>query len=172
MADQINQPTKTQIDPDRVLTSESGEDVITDDIKKAKGILDKLTYAMKKKAAPVAGPTHEVLQKVQSSGDSIFSEKTYKKVLRVAIVFMIGIVFVFLSLRVFFFLRPGESTISDVSVTPTTFTHALLGKTVYADDPDIIRIKRDLTVLKNEMERTPLRDTTLTPPSLNMDVSF
>lgn len=169
MANSTNEPQKMNIDPNKVLTSESGEDVIAEDIKKAKGALDKLTSSFKKKAAPMATP---MIQKAESSSKNVFSEKTYKKVIKLAVVIMVIIVFVFLALRIFFFLKPGESTTTDISVTPTTFTHASLGKTIYADDDDIVRITKDLTVLKNEIDRTPVKDTTLTPPSLDMNVSF
>ena len=55
-------------------------------------------------------------------------------------------------------------------VTPVPFVP--FKPSVYADDPEVLKIEEDLTLLERELNQVKIKEDGIDPPKLDFDISF
>lgn len=135
------------------------EDAVSSDIKKIKGFLVKLIS--------------NILPFLPHPRSLIF--KNLKKIiLLISVLSLLGFLVYFgIKLPKALLSRKGQVNIpQETNRTPTAVPYTPYLPSVYADDPEILRLEEDVRVLENEVARVNIREVKLIPPRLDFNISF
>jgi hypothetical protein len=128
------------------------------------------------KNSDMADPGQVVDQQVQPGNMQPAQNKSKAFGIKIAIVILL-IMAGLVSLVVFRSMPPsgsrnGAGLNGTEGEIPTPFTDGSFRPSKYADDPEILQIEEDLSVLEREINRAILRDNTINPPSLDFNIQF
>lgn len=56
--------------------------------------------------------------------------------------------------------------------TPTPIPFQSFKPSIYADDPEVLKIEEELNILDREISTTVIKETTLNPPVVDFDINF
>ena len=59
-----------------------------------------------------------------------------------------------------------------IETTPPVVTYQPYTESIYANDPEVLRLDEDINVLGREISTTVLQDSILTPPKLDFNIKF
>lgn len=195
--DQQTSPQETQqtsSDTKDFYFAEDGtsEDSVAQDLKAAENIAKSVVD--KVKSAPVPKPqvsknqanqsnqktSQKPSSKLSKSVMSKISNKFLGKILRVIVIVVLFLILIFVLLSLFRLLNTNETvqnggdntTQTEVSPSPTPVTYRPYEPSIYADDPEILQIEEDVSVLDAELYRANLGDPVTRPPNLDFNISF
>jgi len=146
----------------------SPEDSVAQDIQNAKKLVSGVIKGISNKVEPVA---EAKIKKAKSSS-------ILKKILKLFLILIFLAIFIFVAIMFVRTLgKPGNGG-NGVNVnpsdapTPTPFVYNPYKPSIYANDPEILALEQDITLLEKEIFRAILREDKLFPPVLNFKVDF
>lgn len=144
------------------------DDPLYRDWQKAEGVLKGITSKLVEKL-----PSSESLPKPQIHVQT----NTLRKFLPYGIFAIVGVLLIILVFSVLIPLirnmggpEVEPTFVQTESPTPVEYIPSI--PSVYATDPEIVKLDEDISVLDLEIAGTQLRETTLNPPSLDFNISF
>ena len=146
-----------------------GVDSVAQDIKKAKGFLGGLSSKLSKTVSPVLNKGATGAASVGTLIDKSF----LKKLIRIFFIIFFLMIVLFIAALLFREVSKNETDgITDGGSTPTPIQYQPFNPSIYAEDPEILKLEEDINVLDRELSGTSLRETSLNPPLLDFNVSF
>ena len=147
-------------------------DQMTQDLEKAKAATGKFVDRLKGKVKPVIAERAPFLKEVAEPARSLFSGDLVKKLVRTAIVALLLILLLYIASL--FVKKPNDVGIitKDGLPTPTVVPYLPYNPSVYAEDELVLRLEEEIKVLDREISTARLKETILTPPSLDFDIDF
>ena len=88
------------------------------------------------------------------------------------VLIIIGFIGLLSFVAAYFFNRDDTSIKTPIVVIPTTQPFRPFRPSVYADDPEILRLEEDMNVLDIELSAVPLPESILIPPTLDYNIRF
>jgi len=154
------------------------DDSVLQDVESLKKLVGKVSGGVTSKIAPMvkgglAGSTKAAAGLTQKMGPKFIT-----RVLQIFFVILLCVVIVFVGIK-FFASKPGDGSQaptptpdSSVSATPTPFVYNPPKASVYATDPEVLKLEEDINVITREVGSTVLRENDLNPPTLDFNVAF
>ncbi len=158
-------------------TPRKGENVsednqITADFKKAKDFKEQLVQKVQEQLQPVVSQATPKITSAAEPVKSMFGGELIKKILRItAIIILLLILLYIISLFVKNLRKNGEVALNGLP-TPTLAPYLPYNPSVYAEDELVLELEEDIKVLDRELSTALLKETILTPPSLDFDINF
>jgi hypothetical protein len=149
------------------------EDSVKQDIQGLKTLVKGALGGAKNKATPAAKlgkeKTIEAAQTVGRSVDTGF----LKKLIKIFFVVVFLLILVFIALKLYNLL-PTQSPVQTVTLapSPTSVPYEPERPSVYAEDPQILKLENDIEVLRRELAGVDIRESTLKPPILDFNINF
>lgn len=133
------------------------------------GKLKTSVYPKVSEGAPVV---FQAGKSIGSSISSFTSSETLKNVLKTAAAIISLIVFFFIGIRVVNMIMDGSGNGEVSLTTPTPVPYTPYKPSIYAEDEMVLKMEEDIKVLEKETSTVVLKETSLTPPVLDFDISF
>jgi hypothetical protein len=153
------------------IPDQNSEDSVAADLNKAKSVVNTIKSKLVKTATPV-------INKAPLIKEQVATVKPSKKKLKIIIgVILLALVLLMMA-KVTTTLRnvqeetPPVQEEVVVDSVPTIPPFLSSDPSIYANDPEILKLEEDINVLKNEMSTTPLRESSLLPPALEFRINF
>src|SRR5260221_6686240 len=155
----------------------SPDDPLHQDLEKAISLLKTITAKLPKVSLPI--PSKPVVP--QDSQLSQISELVKpNKLKNILPIFVVGIVVLILVVAGVVFIvpyiknlqKPKVNPIVITEPSPTPIEQPQTQPSIYANDPDILKLEEDINVLDREVVGTQLREPTLNAPVLDFNISF
>lgn len=166
------------------------EDSVIKDVKTAekfaKQVFDKVKEAPipkpKINTKDTSGPTprKQTLPSMPDSVSKKLSNELLGKIIRIVVIIVMIVILVFVLFSIFRMLDGNGGgiirnnptpAISNVP-SPTPVEYRPFEPSVYADDPEVLQIEEDASILDAEIFRTRIGDPVIRPPTLDFNVSF
>jgi len=150
------------------------EDSVAEDIKKAKKLLSLGMQKFSKNAAPSVQKGKEMQSRGTEYAKSVVDVSFTKRAVKIFLVIIFGLLVVFVALRVLNLVNKegGDVNVPTPTTAPTVPPYKRTEPSIYDKDAVILKIEEDAKVLLNEIERKNLDDDTISPPSLDVNISF
>ena len=103
---------------------------------------------------------------------SKFNFGTVKKLMGVVLGAMFIIIIGIVAIGLYTKLQKPQTAPTKVEPSPTPPTYQTFKPSVYAKDPEVLKIEENLDILNREMDTTNLKEDNLLPPKLDFDISF
>jgi hypothetical protein len=154
-----------------------GENSVTKD-------LSKLRIGVGKVISKTSDTLSPVVTRAKVSAEK--ADKTFwKKILKIFIMvfFLIFLLFILIGL-VSYLLKGGNGgktgnssgnvspSVISTTLTPSPQPYVPFKPSVYVDDPDVLQLEQDISVLERQLTQDTLRESKLIPPSLDFNVKF
>lgn len=149
------------------------EDSVKQDIQSLKKLVKGAFGGVKGKATPVAKIGKEKsIQAAETVGKSV-DRGFLKKLIKIFFVIVFLLILVFIALKLYNLL-PTQSPVQTVTIapTPTSTLYEPDRPSVYALDPQILKLENDIEVLRRELAGVDIRESTLKPPILDFNINF
>lgn len=143
-------------------TIEPKENQISEDLKMVKGFKDKVFGKVK---PPEGSGIPKDLGKLSDPN-------LLKKVLRVAVIVILLIALLFIVSRAIKMIGNNGSDLSVIVPTPTVAQYRPTNPSIYADDPEVLKIEEDIKILDRELSTAVLPEPLLVLPILDFDIDF
>lgn len=145
------------------------EDSVAQDIQSFKSFVGKLSTQVSKSVGPSVSKSKAGV----SSFGQVIDKNFLKKLVRAFLIIFFLMLVTFIGIKLFRELgkNGGNGGIGD-GASPTPVQYQPYKPSVYADDPETLKLEEDINVLERELSGTNLRETLLNPPSLDFEVSF
>lgn len=148
------------------------EDSVAQDLQKVKTIFEKINDNMRSFITPFAkksatSATHTA-QAVRASVDNNF----LGNLVRTFLILFFSLVLVFIAIYLFRKIKSDEISTEVPSITTTPPPFEPFKPSVYAQDPEVLKIEEDVNILERELNQTKIREEGINPPSLDFDISF
>jgi hypothetical protein len=100
--------------------------------------------------------------------------KFIKIVVRSTIIIFFAIVLIFIAVYLFGRLKEESGGISNggVATTPSPVPFDPYKPSVYAEDPEILKLEEDIRILEMELSGTEIKEDGINPPRLDWNVNF
>ena len=164
------------------------DDQISSDLAKAKEVGKKVVGRVKETITPVVNQNKDIISKKQTLfiqsvvaparnmfDNPLISEKQtlfIKKIVRISIIVILLLVFLYIiSLLVKTARQNGEVAVPGFP-SPTVAQYLPYNPSVYAEDEMVLQLEEDIKVLDRELSTVQLKETILTPPTLDFNVNF
>lgn len=154
------------------------DDSVSQDLAAFKKLVGQVSQKVSANVAPAiekrAAATGVAVTKLSNSGN----KGLIKKILKIFFIILILLLLVFAAIKLFSGKGGGglgskaTPTLGPATSTPTPIVYEPPAKSVYADDPVILKLEQDINVLTREIAGTNIKETQLNPPSLDFNVSF
>lgn len=157
------------------------ENSVTEDINKMKAGIGVAVSKTSEAIAPIASKAKEQAEKAKIQAEKA-DKKVLKKVIKIFVMvfFLLLVVFILVG---FIKSRPGGGGIKpsakispsltpSMNVTPTLAPYVPYKPSVYVDDPEVLQLELDISVLERQLNQDNFRETRLTPPSLDFNLKF
>jgi hypothetical protein len=157
---------------------ESGNSVI-DDFNKIRSFTQKFTSAAEEKAAPLIQKGKAESAVIGASAGKVVDTSFIRKIIKILVVILAVMLIIYIAFKLFGNSNiklpgiTGQSTLTpsdSVSVTP--FDLHQVTNSIYAKDPEVLKIEENIKVLHGELNNTELKDSSLNPPNVDFNVSF
>ncbi len=187
----IPQTDEHQSETDFYIAGENhSEDSVVEDFKAveklAKNVIAKVKTApiprpeISKKAFGVDSEPVSAAKTVTNSGGSPkLSNQMLGKIIRVIVIIVLVLILVFVLLSLYRLIsQRGQnpagqnSGASQTSPSPTPVTYQSYEPSIYANDPEILQLEEDISVLDAEMFRANIGNPMIPPPNLDFNISF
>ena len=148
------------------------DDAIASDIQKAKIATGKMLHKFKAKVAPVLPQKTPGIQSISAPVKDIITKEFIKKTITITVTTLL---FVFIVLVVSYIYRSVTgSRDGELSVLPTPSVGPFkpYNPSIYAEDEQVLQMEEDAKILDRELSTAQLKETALTPPSLDFNVNF
>ncbi|OGM12587.1 hypothetical protein A2V80_00030 [Candidatus Woesebacteria bacterium RBG_16_39_8b] len=140
------------------------DDQISSDLAKAKEVGKKVVGRVKETITPVVNQNKDIISEKQT----LF----IKKIVRISIIVILLLVFLYIiSLLVKTARQNGEVAVPGFP-SPTVAQYLPYNPSVYAEDEMVLQLEEDIKVLDRELSTIQLKETILTPPTLDFNVNF
>lgn len=144
------------------------EDSVTQDIRKLSDFLKRTSGRYLPSRERAVGET---------SGPLVYKDRNLsKKLIKILLFFLFLLVLVFVGVRFFQLVNEEGGTTENAKDTKTSPTPPAVYRpykpSIYADDPEVLRLEKDINVIERELGRTSVREDSLLPPRLDFDIKF
>lgn len=151
---------------------EQPKDQLAADMKKVKDLKSDLVGKIRSALFPVVPENIPAVVNVKFSIKDRFDPDLIKKLGRgLAVVLLLLVLFPIGSSIFKSVLKNGEQGDGGVP-TPSVGPFRPYKPSIYADDEQVLQMEEDVKVLDRELSTSQLKDTVLTPPVLDFDISF
>ena len=148
------------------------DDQISSDLTKAKEVGKKVVGKVKETITPVVNQNKNIIQTVTTPARNMFDNPLIKKIVRISIIVILLLVFLYIiSLLVKTARQNGEVAVPGIP-SPTVAQYLPYNPSVYAEDEMVLQLEEDIKVLDRELSTVQLKETILTPPTLDFNVNF
>lgn len=151
---------------------QKADDSVVEDIKSFKSFFRK-SFNMLIGRAAATKATKKVQEKVDAASKKASFSLIYKLIPALFI-----LIVVLLAAAIVISIFEKQNGIVDrgngivVETTPPVVTYQPYTESIYASDPEILRLDEDINVLGREISTTVLQDSILTPPKLDFNIKF
>ncbi|MBU0569407.1 hypothetical protein KKB40_01335 [Patescibacteria group bacterium] len=158
------------------LMAESEEEKQEDSVKKDLGFLNNLTSGItanitsKFKLLTAKGVKGFSGARVFLQG--IIDKNFLKKLLKIFFVILFLLILIFVGIKLFSLLKENGSEDSVLQTTSPPAVYQPYQPSVYAKDAEVLKLEADLGILEKEMAGFNLKDSVMSLPSLDFEVSF
>lgn len=157
----------------------SPDDPLHQDLEKASSLFKNLTAKLPKVELPIAktSSTQAIEDPNLAQVSELIRPNKMKKLLPAiiggVILLVLILIGVFVVVPIISKMRaPKETPVVVLTPSPTPIEQAPTQPSIYANDPEILKLQEDINVLDREVVGTQLRETTLNAPVLDFNVSF
>jgi len=156
------------------------DDQIMSDLTKVKSVGKKVVGKVKETITPVVNQNKDIISKKQTlfiqsvttPARNMFDNPLIKKIVRISVIVILLLVFLYIiSLLVKTARQNGEVAVTGIP-SPTVAQYLPYNPSVYAEDELVLQLEEDIKVLDRELSTVQLKETILTPPTLDFDVNF
>jgi len=152
------------------------DDPLHQDLAKASTLIKTISAKLPKVALPIV-PKNETPQDPQISQVSeILKPNKVKKLIPLIIGLVILLVLVLVGFFAYSYIAklrsPKDNPIVVTNPSPTPIEQEQTQPSIYANDPDILKLQEDINVLDREVVGAQLRESTLNAPVLDFNISF
>lgn len=154
---------------------EPQEDSVSGDIKMFKGLVKEGLGKAKVFMKPYAQKGTESVATTSETVKASVDNKFIKVVVRSFIVVFFVMILAFIASFLFKRLKEEGSTVNPENITvitPTPIAFEPYIPSVYAEDPEILNLEQQITILDGEIRGIIIKESGINPPSLDYDVSF
>lgn len=156
------------------------DDPVSQDLQALKKFVGKIKQDVSKNVAPVVSKGVASTEVTAASMVNKVDKGALKKVLKIVVILLVVLIIIFAGVMMFKNLKlpaglsGGNSPTpsSAATPTPTPIVFVPPQKSIYADDPAILKLEQELNVLTREVSGTNIRENTLNPPTLDFNISF
>ncbi len=146
------------------------EDSVAQDIQDFKKFLGKVSGKVSSSVSPTIAKGRV---SAASSVGQIVDTGFLKKIVRIFLIVFFLMIVIYIGIRLFSELnKNGGDGISPEGITSTPIPYQPYKPSVYAEDPTTLRLEEEINVIERELSSVNLRESLLTPPSLDFEVSF
>jgi len=158
--------TKTTPKPEADSSQEQGveRDRVHQDLINVKNFIRKSTTSTK-------GKISKTITDVSPSQKDLF-KNILNKIIKILIIFAILLITIYLGKALYEKFKPQEDYNIPSDVSPTPQTYQPYKPSMWADDPEVLLLEEDISVLKQEIGGANIREGRLNPPNLDFDISF
>jgi len=147
-------------------------DQIMSDLTKAKEVGKKVVGKVKETITPMVNQNKNLIQTITTPARNMFDNPLIKKIVRISVIVILLLVFLYIiSLLVKTARQNGEVAVPGLP-TPTVAQYLPYNPSVYAEDELVLQLEEDIKVLDRELSTVQLKETILTPPTLDFNVNF
>jgi hypothetical protein len=152
-------------------------DSVNSDLEKAKALLHEVTGKIEEAAKPLVDKGVHTAQGAIQSSNSVIAAKggaqsLVKKVVPALLFIGVLIVVIIGGYTVIRNMYKGDSPAIVTGPTPTSAEYVPSQPSLYSEDPEVLKLEQDISLLQREITGTSLRETTLNPPVLDFNISF
>ena len=152
---------------------EMQEDSIVQDIEGLKSFVKNVGYVTKQKVP--TGKGLGLAGTTQTSG-GMANKPILKNLIRIFLIVFFLFLLTFIGFRIIKLLQVKENGDTTVQPTnnavPTPALYIPRNPSVYADDPEVLKLEEDILVLERELSNTNIKEDRLYPPTLDYNVRF
>jgi hypothetical protein len=163
--------------PQAVQDQGTGEDSVKTDIKIIKSFTKKGTNTLKGMLKPYAQKGGESVTQTTKAVKGSVDNKFIKIVVRSFIILFFALILFFIAYYLFTRLKEeGDNTSNNnenvVVATPTPIYFDPYKPSIYAEDPEILRLEEEINILKGEISGITIKETGINPPKLDWEINF
>jgi hypothetical protein len=155
-------------------------DSVSQDMTVFKKFLTNVTGKVSDKVQPIAKRGAEKSKDAITTTTSSVANKvkdkldfgSVKKVFSVVLVILLFVIVGLVGVNIYVKLQKPPEPPTSVEPTVTPPSYQTYKPSVYAKDPDVIKIEENLDILNREMDTTDLKENNLLPPQLDFNISF
>lgn len=152
---------------------EPQEDSVTNDIKMFKQFVRNSAGKARVLLTPYAKKSTESLTTTTKTVKGSVDNKFIKITVRAFIVVFFAIILIFITTYLFGRLKEGNGNITQNGrITPTPVSFDPDKPSIYAQDPEVLRLEEEINILKGELVGVSIRESGINPPSLDYEISF
>lgn len=153
-------------------TQEPQEDSVVNDIKMfkefAKKSFDKTRTLLTPFAKKGAASATDASKVVTTSVDNKF----IRLLIRSFLIIFFTIVLIFIAIYLFKMIQNEDGTTHTGGVSATPVPFAPYKPSVYAQDPEVLRLEDEVNILERELTRVTIKEDGINPPKLDYEISF
>src|SRR3989344_8892019 len=143
------------------------EDSVAQDIQEFKNFLGKVSGKVSRSVSPTITKSKA---SASSTVGQIVDTGFLKKIVRVFLIVFFLMIVVYIGFRLFSELKENDGDgISPEGITSTPIPYQPYKPSVYAEDPTTLRLEEEINVIERELSSANLRESLLTPPSLDFE---
>ena len=148
------------------------EDSVANDMKSFKEFAKKSVEKTKTVLSPFAKKSVTSATDASKVVSTSVDNKFIKILIRTFLILFFIIVLVFIAFYLFRTIQEENGVVrtDGVSVTPVPF--APYKPSVYAQDPEVLRLEEEINILERELARVSVKEDGINPPKLDYDISF
>jgi len=154
----------------------SPDDPLHQDLAKASSLIKTISAKLPKVALPIVPKTETPQDPQISQVSEIIKPNKVKKLIPLIIGLVILLVLVLVGFFAYSYIAklraPKENPIVVTNPSPTPIEQEQTQPSIYANDPDILKLQEDINVLDREVVGAQLRESTLNAPVLDFNISF
>ncbi len=147
-------------------------DSVMHDMTIFKGIAEKLTSKVKEIASPVVSKGMESSNQAASSTKAFAKTDKFKKILPIVFFLVVLLIIGIAGFMLIKNLGKKENPTIVTGPTPTSADYYPTEPSLYADDPEVLKLEETINQLDREIAGTQLRETTLNSPTLDFNINF
>lgn len=151
----------------------SVEDPIAKDLAVAGGFFKKLSAKVSQVTTPAINKGKEVSEEAVSTGGEFVKTDKFKKILPMILFALVLLLILGVG---FYFVRGFMNRTVDPTIvegpTPTLVEYIPSEPSLYVTDEEVLKLEQQISVLDREIAGVQLRETTLTPPTLDFNINF
>jgi hypothetical protein len=161
----------------KAVAQEFQGDSVSEDIRKFKSTSSTFLSRITKVLSPfVARGAATVQLATAGTGQflkrGVLAKLPLKKILRFGLIAFFVATLVLIAIRVFKTIREEKDGNGGVEATPSPAVYQPYKPSLWADDPEVLRLEEDISVIDRELTETYLREDKLLPPGLDFDIRF
>lgn len=165
-------PVDQEDTPQAPESQDPQEDSVAQDVQTVKTIFGKVTDKISLFLAPF---TKKGIASAASSATAVrtsVDNKFLKNLVRTFLILFFTLILVFIGIYLFRMLKEENVITQNPGLTVTPPPFEPFKPSVYAQDPEVLKIEEDVNILERELNQTKIREDGINPPSLDFDISF